>query len=55
MQEWEGSMGLRDIYWGGRGNCPACGRFCGHILGTVSEEIGIIKVEGVCNKPGVEL
>jgi hypothetical protein len=45
-------MSLGNVYWGGRGQCPKCGRFVGRILGTVSEAIGLVKVEGICKTHG---
>ncbi len=38
-------------FWGDRGHCPRCGRFCRDIIGLVSD-LGLEKVEGKCKKHG---
>lgn len=34
------------------GHCPICGKWCAHIEGTISEEKGLTKVEGICKTHG---
>lgn len=46
-------MSLDNVYWGGRGNCPECGRFVGHIRGTINPLMGLVRVTGVCKYHGV--
>ena len=38
--------------YGDVGHCPKCGRFCGNIMGEISEAEGLSKVEGVCKVHG---
>ena len=45
-------MSLDNVYWGGRGNCPKCGKWCGNIEGVVGEVIGLKSVSGVCKDHG---
>lgn len=39
------------LYWGDRGHCPKCGRFCGSIVGFASEE-KLHRVVGKCSVHG---
>ena len=44
-------MSYNDAYWGGRGNCPKCGRFVCQIKGLV--RAGVLEgVTGVCSTHG---
>ena len=45
-------MSLEDTYWGDRGHCPKCGRFCGAIVGFGSEDRGLYEVRGECHRHG---
>ena len=45
-------MSLNNLYWGGRGQCPICGRFCGQITPYGNESRGLWKVTGVCKHHG---
>lgn len=38
-------------FWGDRGHCPKCGRFCGDI-GAIANSEGLISVDGICKKHG---
>lgn len=39
------------IYWGNRGHCPQCGRFCGQIKGY-GNAWGLVRVTGICKVHG---
>lgn len=39
------------FFWGNRGHCPRCGRFCGDIT-FFYNDYGIQRVTGVCAKHG---
>jgi hypothetical protein len=45
-------MSYNDCYWGDRGHCPKCGKFCGKITGHGNCELGLIKVTGICKTHG---
>lgn len=45
-------MSHDNVYWGGRGNCPQCGRWCGDIRGQGNEYHGLTKVTGECKVHG---
>jgi len=46
-------MSHDNYYWGGRGNCPKCGRWVGQITGTINYALGeLVKVTGVCKHHG---
>ncbi len=45
-------MSLDNAYWGGRGNCPVCGRFCGHIVGYGGRDMPLSRVTGDCKVHG---
>lgn len=45
-------MSLNDVYWGDRGHCPKCGKWVGNIVGRINDEVGLIKVAGVCTTHG---
>ena len=40
------------IFYDDRGHCPKCGKFCGNIVGQISEAEGLSKVEGDCKTHG---
>lgn len=44
-------MSLNNVYWGNRGHCPKCGKFCGDITGYGNCQ-GLQKVTGVCKIHG---
>lgn len=46
-------MAYTDIYYGGRGQCPKCGRFCRNIVGCSPDDLPV-SVEGECVKHGVQ-
>lgn len=35
------------------GHCPKCGKWCGKIMGTITKEWGLKKVEGNCKRHGL--
>ena len=52
-------MSYNDSYWGGRGNCPECGKFYGKITGHAGYQWEgytagpyLAKVSGVCKEHG---
>lgn len=49
-------MSHKDVYWGGRGHCPKCGRFCsgitGHFRGPPGWEV-LEMVTGWCKHHGL--
>ena len=40
------------FYWGDRGHCPGCGRFCGGISAMGHEMMGLVGVTGICKTHG---
>lgn len=40
------------IYWGNRGHCPKCGRFCGNIRAALNDFLGLFRVTGTCSIHG---
>ena len=41
-------MSLENCYWGGRGNCPVCGKWCGAIVGKIATNgFGDERLDGV--------
>lgn len=43
---------MTGIFWGDRGHCPKCGRFCGQITGYGNEIQGLVRVTGICHQHG---
>ena len=43
---------MNSIYWGNRGHCPQCGKFCGDIRGFVNPGVGLLGVVGKCSQHG---
>jgi hypothetical protein len=42
-----------NVYWGGRGQCPKCGRFVGKITASINDRAGILfSVSGICKHHG---